>query len=180
MHELWALFSTFFRIGACTFGGGYAMLPMLTRELVDKRAWVTQEDLADYFAIGQCTPGIIAVNTATFVGYQRKKYAGGVVATLGLVAPSCIIIAAIAAVLSEFTSIAAVASAFSGIRAAVCGLIFASAWKLFRAAVVDAFTLALFLVGLVLSLACSLSPVLIILLAGLCGAARIALGGKKA
>ncbi len=96
------LFLTFAKIGVCTFGGGYAMLPILQRELVEKRGWATEEELSDYFAIGQCTPGIIAVNTATFVGHSRKGAAGGVVATLGLVFPCLVIIMLIAAFLQNF------------------------------------------------------------------------------
>ena len=91
------LFWTFSKIGVCTFGGGYAMLPILQREVVEKKGWATEEELTDYFAIGQCTPGIIAVNTATFVGHKYRGVSGGVVATLGLVFPSLIIITLIAA-----------------------------------------------------------------------------------
>ena len=130
MKLLWDLYRTFFTIGALTFGGGYAMLPMLERELVEKRNWVTQEEILNYFAIGQCTPGIIAVNTATFVGYKVKKIIGGTVATLGVVSPSIVIIMVIAAVLSNFMDIAWVQHAFAGIRVAVCALIFSSVYKL--------------------------------------------------
>ena len=102
MKDLMNLFIIFFRIGAFTFGGGYAMLPALQMELVEKRSWVSDEEILDYYAIGQCTPGIIAINTATFVGYKRKGLIGGIVATLGMVAPSLIIITTIAAFLSTF------------------------------------------------------------------------------
>ena len=90
MQILWTLYRAFFMIGALTFGGGYAMLPMLEREIVAKHKWATQEEILDYFAIGQCTPGIIAVNTATFVGYKQKGIIGGIVATLGVVSPSIV------------------------------------------------------------------------------------------
>ena len=86
------LFLTFAKIGVCTFGGGYAMLPILQREVVEKKGWATEEELTDYFAIGQCTPGIIAVNTATFIGHKYKGVLGGILATLGVVFPSLIII----------------------------------------------------------------------------------------
>ena len=92
MKVLFDLFRAFFTIGALTFGGGYAMLPMLEREIVVKHKWCKQEDLLNYFAIGQCTPGIIAVNTATFVGYKVKGIIGGIIATLGVVTPSIVII----------------------------------------------------------------------------------------
>lgn len=180
ISELWALFSSFFTIGLFTFGGGYAMLPLLTRELVDRRGWVTEQELADYFAIGQCTPGIIAVNTATFVGYKRKKYAGGIAATLGLIAPSCVIIAIIAAVLSEFMDAPAVASALAGVRAAVCGLIFASAVKMAKAALIDRFSVLLFAAGLLAALISSLPTAAIILCAGMVGAVRVAVAGGRA
>ena len=130
MKLLWDLYRTFFTIGALTFGGGYAMLPMLERELVEKHKWVTQEEILNYFAIGQCTPGVIAVNTATFVGYKMKKIIGGMVATLGVVSPSIVIITIIAAVLSNFMDIVWVQHAFAGIRVAVCALILSSVVKL--------------------------------------------------
>ena len=120
MKLLWELFRSFFMIGAMTFGGGYAMLPMLEREIVNKHKWGTQEELLDYFAIGQCTPGIIAVNTATFVGHKVKGVWGGIAATLGVVSPSLIIITVIAMVLENFMDILWVQNAFAGIRVAVC------------------------------------------------------------
>ena len=102
MRELFELLLVFARIGAVTFGGGYAMLPILQRELVEKRGWVTEEEIMDYFAIGQCTPGVIAVNTATFVGIKLRGYPGAVFATVGIVLPSIVIITLIAAVISNF------------------------------------------------------------------------------
>ena len=120
------LFLTFARVGVCTFGGGYAMLPILQREVVERKGWATAKDLADYYALGQCTPGIIAANTATFVGYQQAGNLGGIFATLGLVSPSVIIIAIIAAFLQDFSHIAWVAQAFSGVRACVCALFLSS------------------------------------------------------
>ncbi|MGN0971314.1 MAG: chromate transporter [Aristaeellaceae bacterium] len=130
LRELWNLYRSFFTIGALTFGGGYAMLPMLEREVVEKHKWATQEEILNYFAIGQCTPGIIAVNTATFVGYKQRKVPGGIAATLGLVSPSLIIIILIAMVLQNFMAIAWVQHAFAGIRVAVCALIASSVLKL--------------------------------------------------
>ena len=130
LRELWNLYRSFFTIGALTFGGGYAMLPMLEREVVEKHKWATQEEILNYFAIGQCTPGVIAVNTATFVGYRQRKIPGGIAATLGVVSPSLIIIVLIAMVLSNFMKIAWVQHAFAGIRVAVCALIASSVLKL--------------------------------------------------
>ena len=97
MKELWLFFITFAQIGGLTFGGGYAMLPMLQREVVERRGWATEEELTDYFAIGQCTPGIIAVNTATFIGRKYKGIPGAIFTTLGVVFPSVVIISLIAA-----------------------------------------------------------------------------------
>ena len=116
MSEYVELFLTFAQVGVCTFGGGYAMLPILQREVVEKKGWVTAEELADYFAIGQCTPGVIAVNTATFVGAKRKGSLGGVVATLGMVFPSIVIITLIAAFLRNFAHMPNLGHAFAGVR----------------------------------------------------------------
>ena len=124
------LFLTFAKVGVCTFGGGYAMLPILQREVVEKKGWATDEELTDYFAIGQCTPGIIAVNTATFVGHKYKGKPGGVLATLGVVFPSLIIITIIAAFLSNFADIPAVQHALAGVNACVVALIASSVQKL--------------------------------------------------
>ena len=132
IKEICELVVSFFKIGIMTFGGGYAMLPMLQRELVENRKWVTEEEILNYFAIGQCTPGVIAVNTATFVGYKRRKIPGAIFATIGVVLPSMIIITVIAAVLSNFAHIPAVQHAFAGIRIAVSALIVASVIKLIK------------------------------------------------
>ena len=132
IKDLCELVVSFFKIGIMTFGGGYAMLPMLQRELVENRKWVTEEEILNYFAIGQCTPGVIAVNTATFVGYKRCKIPGAIFATIGVVLPSMIIITIIAAVLSNFAHIPAVQHAFAGIRIAVSALIVASVIKLIK------------------------------------------------
>ncbi|MBR1403334.1 MAG: chromate transporter [Treponema sp.] len=123
LKTLWELFSIFFKIGLCTFGGGYAMLPILERELADKRGWTTSDELLDYFAIGQTTPGIIAVNVATFIGYKQEKTLGGIVATSGIVCPSLIIITVIAKFISNFSEIAWVQRALTGINVAVAALL---------------------------------------------------------
>lgn len=120
---LWQLFTVFFKVGICTFGGGIAMLPILERELAEKRGWATCNELLDYFAIGQSTPGIIAVNVATFIGYKRAKTIGGIVATCGIVCPSLIIITIIAKFISNFSSIVWVQKALTGINVAVASLL---------------------------------------------------------
>ena len=170
MPLLLDLFCTFFRIGLFTFGGGYAMLPLLQREIVEKKHWATEEELLDYFAVGQCTPGIIAVNTATFVGFKEKKLSGAIFATLGIVSPSLVIITVIAALLSNFAHIAAVQNAFAGIRVAVCVLILNSIVKLWKKSVVDKLTFAVFLAVFIGSvLLSSVSPVVFIVAAAVLG-----------
>lgn len=144
------LFLTFARVGVCTFGGGYAMLPILQREIVEKK-WATEAELTDYFAIGQCTPGVIAVNTATFVGQKQKSIPGGIVATLGLVFPSIVIILVIAAFLQSFADLPVVIHAFAGVRACVCALILSSVLKLRKSSLVDGPTAVIFAVVLVLA-----------------------------
>ena len=117
------LFLTFFKIGLFTFGGGYAMLPLLQDEIVRRHKWATDEELMDYYSIGQCTPGIISVNVATFIGAKLYGKLGGMLATLAIVLPSLIIITLIAAVLQRFMHNEYLAHAFAGIRIAVTALI---------------------------------------------------------
>ena len=145
------LFLTFAKVGVCTFGGGYAMLPILQREVVEKKGWATEEELTDYFAIGQCTPGIIAVNTATFIGHKYRGILGGVLATLGVVFPSLIIITVIAAFLKEFASYPVVAHALAGINAAVVALIAVSVVKLGKTTLKGSVAPWIFLAVLVLA-----------------------------
>ncbi|MBQ1238347.1 MAG: chromate transporter [Oscillospiraceae bacterium] len=169
MKELLDLFFTFARIGGLTFGGGYAMLPMLQREVVEKRGWCTDEELMDYYAIGQCTPGIIAVNTATFVGQKTRGVAGGIMATLGVVAPSLVIITVIAAFIQNFADLAIVQNAFAGIRVCVCVLILNAVLKLLKSSVVDKSTAVIYAVVAILATVTDLSPVVFVLLAGVMG-----------
>ena len=137
MHILIDLYLTFTKIGGMMFGGGYAMLPILQREIVDNKKWATSEQLTDYYAVGQCTPGVIAVNTATFIGAKQAGIAGGIVATLGVVTIPAVLILIIAAFLSSFMDSVIVAHAFNGIRACVTALILVSVIKLFKGAVKD-------------------------------------------
>ncbi len=187
-----SLFFTFAQIGLCTFGGGYAMLPILQRELVDNKGWATEEELADYYAVGQCTPGVIAVNTATFVGYNQMGWLGGVVATLGVVFPCLVIIMAIAAFLSNFMHLDVVVHAFNGVRAGVVALIFSSILKLLKTSLVDWKTRLIYVVVLLLGavgvwapmpggalgqvLGALCSPVFLVVVSGLVG---LAIYGKK-
>ena len=180
MKELADLFLTFARIGGFTFGGGYAMLPMLQKEVVEARHWATEDELMDYYAIGQCTPGIIAVNTATFIGYKQHGILGGIAATLGVIAPSMLIITVIAAFIKGFADIPAVAHAFAGIRACVCVLIFNAVVRLGKKSLISKTAVAIFCVILALSLFTDLSPALLVILAGLFGVINGKIGGKKA
>lgn len=117
------LFFSFFKVGILTFGGGYAMLPILEREIVSNRKWASQEEVLNYYSIGQCTPGVISVNTATFIGYKLKGKLGAFFATLGIVTPSLIIIILIASILQNFLEIPFVINIFAGIKIAVACLI---------------------------------------------------------
>lgn len=164
------LFLAFAKIGVMTFGGGYAMLPMLERELIDNRGWTTNEELMDYFAVAQCTPGVIAVNTATFIGYKLYGNLGGIVATLGVVFPSLVIITTIAGVLTNFADIPAVKHAFAGVRVCVCVLIFNAVVKLWKGAIKDKTALVLFVVIFLLSVFLDVSPVVYVIA---CAAAGI-------
>ena len=145
------IFWTMFKIGICTFGGGYAMTAILERELAEKRRWITSEELLDYMAIGQITPGIIAVNVSTFVGRKRKGIPGGIVATLGVVTPSIVIIMIIAAFLTNFQDNIYVQHAFAGIRICVCALITNAVIGFVKKTVIDMLTLAVFICVFILA-----------------------------
>ena len=169
MKELWELFWTFAKMGVMTFGGGMAMLPILQREVVEHKHWATEEELTDYFAIGQCTPGIIAVNTATFIGQKFAGNLGGILATLVVVFPSLVIITILAAFINNFAHIAWVQNAFAGIQVCVCVLIFNAVRKLLKKSVVDRRTAVIFLLVLAGSVFLHVSPVWFVLLAALSG-----------
>jgi len=173
------LFITFAKVGVMTFGGGYAMLPILQREVVDNKGWATEEELMDYFAIGQCTPGVIAVNTATFIGQKKKGIPGGILATLGVVFPSLIIISLLAGVITTFSHVVWVQRAFGGIRVCVCILILNAVMKLLKKAVIDVPTAVIFAVVALGSYFTSLSPVAFVLVAAAAGIALKSIGGKK-
>ena len=179
MRMLWELFITFAKVGVMTFGGGYAMLPILQREVVEGKGWASDEELTDYFAIGQCTPGIIAVNTATFIGQKQAGFWGGIMATLGVVFPSIVIITLLAGVIDAFSHLMWVQHAFGGIRVCVCVLIFNAVVKLWKSAVKDKWAFGIFAVVLVCSLLLDLSPVVYVLFAAVAGIVIKVLGGKK-
>ena len=169
MKKYLALFVSFFKVGILTFGGGYAMLPMLQREVVEKRGWITEEQILDCYAIGQCTPGVIAVNTATFVGFRQAGVLGAAAATVGVVAPSLLIISALAGILRRIAHYDVVRHAFAGIRVAVSVLVGQAVVKLWRKGVKGAWAIAVWLAALVLAAFFGVSPVWLV-------AAAIAVG----
>lgn len=177
------LFWAFFCIGGLTFGGGYAMLPMLEREIVVRRRWVTSEELLDFYAVGQCTPGIIAVNVATIIGFRQRRYLGAVFSTAGVVAPSFIIISLIAGALKVVAGNQMVAHAFGGIRVAVCVLVIAAVIKLFKPSVPDKLTAGIFVATFAAMTLFDVSPIAVVVVAGLLGFAAkrvIRKGGDRA
>ena len=131
-RRLWQVFASFFRIGAFTFGGGYAMIPLIQNEAVEKRKWITDDDILEIIAIAESTPGPIAINSATFVGYRACGIVGSMAATIGVVLPSFVIILALSFVLQQFQDVQAVQWAFQGIRAGVLALLVKALWTMFK------------------------------------------------
>ena len=132
MKKLWSIFTTFFKIGAFTFGGGYAMIPLIQRETVENHGWISDDDILEIVAIAESTPGPIAINAATFVGYRSAGVLGSVCATLGVVLPSFTIILIISGILREFQENTYVQYAFRGIRAGVLALIVKAMWGMYK------------------------------------------------
>lgn len=169
MKELLELFVIFAKIGCFTFGGGYAMLPVIEDEVVTKRHWATDEEILNYYAVGQCTPGIIAVNTATFIGYKQRGILGGIFATLGMVFPSLVIITIISAFLQNFADLPVVRNAFNGIRAAVAVLVINAIIKMWPFSIKDTFGIVVFLITLAAGILFDLSPVIVVVVSALLG-----------
>ena len=169
MNILLDMFLTFARVGVMTFGGGYAMLPILQREVVENKGWATEEELMDYFAIGQCTPGVIAVNTATFIGQKLKGIFGAIFATLGVVFPSLVIISLLAGVIEAFSHLVWVQNAFGGIRVCVCVLILNSVLTLGKKAIKNKLSWIIFGVSTILAAFTNVPTVAIVLGAGIVG-----------
>lgn len=167
--SLGSLFWTFAKMGAMTFGGGYAMLPILQREVVEKRHWATEEELMDYFAVGQCTPGIIAVNTATFIGQKKRGIPGGIISTFGVVFPSLIIISVLAGLITNFSHLVWVQNAFRGIQVCVCVLIFNAVTKLLKKSVADRRTAFIFALVLAGGIFLTFSPAWFVIMAAAAG-----------
>ncbi|MDD3404383.1 MAG: chromate transporter [Hespellia sp.] len=169
MKKLWELYASFFRIGILTIGGGLAMLPMLKREVVDKYHWINEEEMMDIYAIGQCTPGIIAVNTATYIGYLQSGIVGGIVATLGEVTPSLVIIILIASVLRQYMENAVLLHAFAGIRIAVCAMMFDTVLLMIKKGIKNFTGVCLFFGALIFATFTPVPLPVIVLLAGAVG-----------
>lgn len=163
------LFWSFFKIGGMTFGGGLTMLPMLEHELVQKKEWVSEEELLDCYAIGQCTPGIIAVNTATFVGYKKNKISGGIFATLGMIFPSILIITIIAMFLKNFMDNIWFQHALQGVRGVVCALLCNTVINLCKKSLKNLFTELVFLAVLLLGFFTKIPTIILVLLAAATG-----------
>lgn len=179
MNELLDLYATFFRIGGLTFGGGLTMLPMLKYELVEKKGWVTEDEMLDYYAVGQCTPGIIAVNVATFVGYKRRGIIGGIFATLGMVSPSLIIVSILALFLQQFMSNEYVAHAVAGIKIIVCALMLNTVITMAKKTVKGVLTALICVIAFLLSMFTPIPTVIIVVIAGIFGVIWNKLGRFK-
>lgn len=180
MKELWELYWAFFRIGGLTFGGGLTMLPMLKYELVEKKQWISEEELIDCYAIGQCTPGIIAVNTATFVGYRRKGVAGGIFSTLGMITPSVVIITLVALCLEQFIDNVWVQHALMGVRGVVCALMLNTVLTLAKKSLKTGVAYGICIAAFVLCMFTKIPLVLIVLLAAVFGIFYEKLKGGRA
>ena len=169
LNNLIHLFLVFMKIGLFTIGGGYVMLPLMIRELVDKRKWLTEAEMIDFFGISQTTPGVIATNTATFIGYRQQKIAGAIFATAGMVCPSLIIISLIAICYQQFNHLLLVEKAFAGIRIAVTALLLNTTIKLFRKTATSRLSIAIAIGALVAICLLHVSPAFIIPIGGLIG-----------
>lgn len=176
---LFNLYGAFFRIGIFTFGGGLTMLPMLKYEIVEKRHWTTEEELLDCYAIGQCTPGIIAVNTATYVGYKKHKILGGIWATLGMVSPSIIIITAVAAFLKQFMSNVWLQHALMGVRGIVCALMLNTVIGLAKKSLIHPICWAICGVVFVLAVFTSVPTIVLVLVSAIAGIFLAQFGMKE-
>jgi chromate transporter len=169
MKIIWELFVSFLKIGSLMFGSGYTMLPLLTREIVEHRAWVTQDELMDSYALAQSVPGVIAVNTAAIVGQKHGGWGGAAAAVLGVIAAPVAAILLVTTVLMQFWNNPVVTHAFNGIRVAVAAVITSAVVGLVRSNVKNWLGIALCLAGFVIVAVLHLSPVFVVLLAVIVG-----------
>jgi chromate transporter len=163
------LFLSFLKIGAFTFGGGYAMMPVMHKEVVDKKNWASEEDILKILVISESTPGVLAVNSATFIGYKIRGFWGSLVATLGVVLPSFVIISLLSFFILEFKNNVYVAYAFSGIRAGVAVLIFNAVFKLSKKIKKNWFTYVVLVISTIVALFTSFSAIYILLIGAIIG-----------
>lgn len=170
---------TFIKVGALTFGGGYAMLPVLQRETIEKRGWITEEEAMNYYAVGQVMPGLIMVNTSAFIGHKLKGKPGAIIAGVSAAIPSLIIITAIASLLSGFSDLEVIQHAFAGVRVCVIVLIINSLEKLWKNAIVDRTTLVICASIFLASMFTKVSPVILVLCSAVFGVLTTKLGGNK-
>ncbi len=168
-NQILKLFFSFFKIGIFTFGGGFAMIPLIEKEIVDRRKWIHREDIIDLFAISQSIPGAVAINTATLVGYKVVGRIGAIIATLGVALPSIVIISLIAIFFGEIADMKIVAWIFTGINAAVILLIFHASLRMGKVAVKDLITTIIFIVTVGVVVFTDISPIILIILGGLIG-----------
>lgn len=180
MNMLLDLFLTYAKIGAMTFGGGYAMLPILKREIVERKKWVTEADIIDCYAIGQCTPGVIAVNAATLVGYKKGGFFGSLCATLGVITPPMIIIMSIATVLQAFSENEYVQHALAGMNVAICAVIALTVINLMKKTWKNIPSVIIGLLVLAATLAFGVPTVLVVVCAAAAGIAVSAVSKRKA
>ena len=159
------LFITFSKVGAFTFGGGYSMLPILKKEVVENKKWISENEMLDYYALSQCMPGIISINTSIFIGFKCNGILGGIFSALGAVAPSILLILAICLFMQNFMDYEVVQTAFKGIRIVVSALILNATYSLFKIGVIDMTTLGIFVASLFILFLFDISPILIVLIA---------------
>lgn len=169
LRRMWTLFAVFFKIGAFTFGGGYAMLPLIEREIVENKGWITAEDMLDIVAIAESTPGPIAINTATFVGYKTCGVVGAMGATFGTVLPSFVIISVISMVLAQFREVEAVQFAFNGIRAGVLALIVKALFTMYKKCPKSALSYVLMVLSFIVAAFTDINVIFIIIACALIG-----------
>ncbi|MGB4984417.1 MAG: chromate transporter [Erysipelotrichaceae bacterium] len=173
------MFLVFFKIGLFTFGGGYSMLPIIKKEVVDDKKWISMEEVMDFYAISQCTPGVIAINTSVFIGNHIKNFWGGVFCSLGVITPSVIIIILIASFISNFNDIIYVQLMFNGIRIAVSALIVNATIIMYKKGVVDIYSFFIFVASFISLYYFEISPIIIVFLFAIIGVVISILKSRK-
>ena len=178
-NRLISLFLTFFKIGAFTFGGGYAMIPLIQREVSEKNKWVSEDEILEVIAIAESTPGPIAINSATFIGYKTAGFWGAFMATFGVVLPSFAIILFLSYVLKEFHNIPAVVYAFNGIRAGVMALLVKALWNMYKKCPKGKFSYAIFALSFVASAILDVNVLVVIIACAVLGIVSSAYASRR-